>query len=59
MAGLLARIQRARRQPFHAMTPDLARIADYLLGGLSGQERATLSRATAKIIERIAEWQEA
>jgi DNA-binding MarR family transcriptional regulator len=43
---------------FHAMTPDLGRIAEQLLGGLSAHERTTLSSATAKIIDQINAWQD-
>jgi DNA-binding MarR family transcriptional regulator len=48
----------AGAEAFRAMTPDLARIADQLLGGLSANERDTLRHVTGKIIDRINAWQD-
>jgi DNA-binding MarR family transcriptional regulator len=39
-----------------AMTPDIASVADYILGTLSPVERAALSKTAFKIIDRMADW---
>jgi DNA-binding MarR family transcriptional regulator len=55
-----------RRKPFqlsaagwkahHAMLPNVGGVADYLLGKLTAQERATMARVTNKVIGRMADW---
>jgi DNA-binding MarR family transcriptional regulator len=55
-----------RRKPFQlsevgwaahaAMTPDIAAVADYVLGTLSDRERKSLSKAAFKVIDRMADW---
>jgi DNA-binding MarR family transcriptional regulator len=55
-----------RRKPFQlsaggweahrAVMPDVAAVSDYLLGTLSANERATMARATEKVIGRMADW---
>ena len=39
-----------------SMTPDLAGVAQYLLGNLSAADRKTLARIAAAIIERMEAW---
>jgi DNA-binding MarR family transcriptional regulator len=39
-----------------AMTPQFGAVANYLLGSLKASERATLGRATHKVINRMADW---
>lgn len=39
-----------------AMTPDLARVADYLLGRLTAADKKALGRVTQKIIKRMESW---
>jgi DNA-binding MarR family transcriptional regulator len=39
-----------------AMTPDVGAVADYLLGTLNDTERATMARASEKVIGRMADW---
>jgi DNA-binding MarR family transcriptional regulator len=39
-----------------AMTPDVGAVSDYLLGTLTAAERTVMSRATAKVISRMADW---
>lgn len=39
-----------------AMTPNIAAVADYLLGPLTANERAVMLRASDKIIGRMADW---
>jgi DNA-binding MarR family transcriptional regulator len=40
----------------HAMKPNVAAVADYLLGTLTANERAVMARASGKIIARMADW---
>lgn len=39
-----------------ALTPDVASVADYLLGTLSANERAILAKVTDKVIDRMTDW---
>jgi DNA-binding MarR family transcriptional regulator len=39
-----------------AMTPDFGGVADYLLGTLTETERKAMTRASAKVISRMADW---
>lgn len=38
------------------MMPDVAAVADYLLGTLTANERSTMERASNKVIGRMADW---
>jgi DNA-binding MarR family transcriptional regulator len=62
----VADVENRRRKPFqlsaagwaahNAMTPDIAAVADYVLGSLSAGEQAALSKTAFKIIDRMADW---
>jgi DNA-binding MarR family transcriptional regulator len=39
-----------------AMTPNVAGVADYLLGKLTANERTTMMRVSDKVIGRMADW---
>jgi DNA-binding MarR family transcriptional regulator len=55
-----------RRKPFQLsadgwkahreLTPDVAAVAEYILGALTPSERAAMARATDKVIGRMSDW---
>ena len=49
-------LSKAGWKAHHAMKPNVAAVADYLLGTLTANERAVMARASDKIIARMADW---
>ena len=43
-------------EAYRAMTPDVRIVADYLLGGLTANERAALARISDKLTARMEDW---
>jgi DNA-binding MarR family transcriptional regulator len=49
-------LSKAGLKAHQAMKPNVAAVADYLLGTLTANERATMGRVSDKVISRMADW---
>jgi DNA-binding MarR family transcriptional regulator len=50
------RLSEAGWAAYRAMTPDIARVAEQLLGGLTARERTGLAQSVEKIIDHVEGW---